>query len=230
MQLRSVKWQGSVRAMAALVLLATCGLGGVAAAPAPAKRDAAKPLPEKIVAAWQKAGAQVGWMRVDTFVRIRFRSEKEGVAGDLPAFRFSPSKAGVLARLPAPAAAFGLDLRGTDVTDAGLKELAGFKSLHALNLGGTDVTDAGLKELAGLQSLQTLSLGGTEVTDAGLKELAGLQSLQALSLLQTKVTDAGLKELAGVKSLQRLSLGGTKVTDAGEKELRKALPTCTVHR
>ncbi|HWY86883.1 MAG TPA: sister chromatid cohesion protein PDS5, partial [Gemmataceae bacterium] len=38
---------------------------------------------------------------------------------------------------------------------------------------GTHVRDAGLKALAGLKSLQTLNLEGTEVTDAGLKELAG---------------------------------------------------------
>ena len=45
------------------------------------------------------------------------------------------------------------------MTDAGLKELAGLKSLQMLNLDSTKVTDAGLKELAGLKSLQTLNLG-----------------------------------------------------------------------
>ena len=44
------------------------------------------------------------------------------------------------------------------MTDAGLKELAGLKSLQSLNLQHTKVTDAGLKELAGLKSLQTLDL------------------------------------------------------------------------
>ena len=34
----------------------------------------------------------------------------------------------------------------------------------------TRVTDAGVKELAGLKSLQTLDLRDTQVTDAGLKE------------------------------------------------------------
>ena len=33
------------------------------------------------------------------------------------------------------------------------------------------MTDAGLKELAGLKSLQSLNLHSTKVTDAGLKEL-----------------------------------------------------------
>jgi hypothetical protein len=45
------------------------------------------------------------------------------------------------------------------------------KSLQFLNLQSTQVTDAGLKELAGLKSLQLLKLSGTQVTDAGLQEL-----------------------------------------------------------
>ena len=39
------------------------------------------------------------------------------------------------------------------------------------------MTDAGLKELAGLKSLQTLNLNDTQVTDAGLKELGRAQEL-----------------------------------------------------
>jgi hypothetical protein len=40
-----------------------------------------------------------------------------------------------------------------------------------LHLGSTQITDAGLKELAGLKSLHSLELFNTPVTDAGLKEL-----------------------------------------------------------
>jgi hypothetical protein len=50
-------------------------------------------------------------------------------------------------KLPDPGTPFGLDLSGTRVTDAGLKELAGLKGLQTLHLGGTRVTDAGLREL-----------------------------------------------------------------------------------
>ncbi len=69
------------------------------------------------------------------------------------------------------------------------------------------MTDAGLKELAGLKSLQTLDLRNTQVTDAGLKELAGLKSLQKLDLDSTQVTDAGLKDAGGRSACsQALSL------------------------
>ena len=73
------------------------------------------------------------------------------------------------------------------VTDAGLKELAGLKNLTRLVLVRAMVTDAGMKELAALKNLTDLSLGGTKVTDAGLKELAKLKSLAKLDLttLQT---------------------------------------------
>jgi internalin A len=43
--------------------------------------------------------------------------------------------------------------------------------LQSLNLCSTQVTDAGLKELAGLKSLRTLKLDIGNVTDAGLREL-----------------------------------------------------------
>ena len=110
-----------------------------------AKGDAAlpKPLPENIVTAWKAAGAKVGWMRVDpTWVAV-FVQEQEGKPGYLPAFSFSgvqaatpdghvffkyPLKDGQLAKLPAPATAFGLGLHFTQMTDAGLKELAELKN------------------------------------------------------------------------------------------------------
>ena len=73
--------------------------------------------------------------------------------------------------------------------------MAGLNSLQSLDLSGTGVTDAGLRQLAGLNSLQSLYLGSTQVTDAGLKDLVGLRSLRSLSLGNTKVTDAGVAEL-----------------------------------
>src|SRR5262245_20562132 len=75
------------------------------------------------------------------------------------------------------------------------------KAVLVVNLIGTKVADAGLKELRELKSLQTLNLHGTNVTDAGLRELKGLKSLQSLNLSYTNVTDGGLKELKELKTL-----------------------------
>src|ERR1700693_1879482 len=71
-----------------------------------------------------------------------------------------------------------VDLNGTKITDAGLKQLKELKELRELNLADTKITDAGLKELKDLKSLRTLCLWDTQVTDAGLKELKDLKSLQ----------------------------------------------------
>ena len=236
--------------LAVLAVLASCGLDVFAGADAD-KKEAPKPLPREIVKAWRGIGANVGWMKMD----LGDNGPEFQVEGEIRAmtvFQFTEWKEGVLAKMPDPGAPFGLCLNLTKVTDAGLKELAGLKSLQALYLAGTPVTDAGLKEVAGLKSLQTLDVRWTKVTDAGLKELAGLKSLQRLYLNHCKVTDAGLKELtslkslqilnisasdvtdaglkevAGLKSLQSLIMWGTKATPAGVAELRKELPKCNV--
>lgn len=197
----------------AITLLWLCAAATCAQGPA------AKELDAKVVAAWKKAGAQAGWygQGADGFWQFT-QAQQKGPAA-LPGFRWGRFQPGVIDNLPAPATPFALVLETSGVTDAGLKELAGFQNLQTLNLNLTKVTDAGLADLAGLKNLQNLDLGITKVTDAGLKELAGLDSLQNLDLGYTKVTDAGLKELAGLKSLQYLRLDGTKVTDAGLKEL-----------
>ncbi len=199
----------------------------------PAKTDAPKPLPDDIVRAWKEAGAEVGWLRVHPAgfpAFVEFVHEQAGKPGDLPAFGLAHWPEGRLAKLPAPASAFGLDLRSPQVADAELKELVGLKSLQTLSLGYTLVTDAGLKELAGLKNLQTLYFYNTGWRDTELKELVGVKSLQTLYLYETTVTDAGLKELAGLKSLQTLGLTSSQVTDAWVPELAglKSLQTLSL--
>ena len=112
-----------------------------------------------------------------------------------------------------------VSLWSRQVTDTGLKELAGLKQLRDLDIGETKVSDLGLKELAGLLQLRTLKLNATKVTDVGLNELTGLMNLYKLRLDKTHVTDTGLKELASLKNLRDLNLSDTRVTGTGFKEL-----------
>ena len=107
-------------------------------------------LPEDVVSAWMKAGAQVGWLGHETFGHLMFHDGTDGKAGEVPAFQFPAWKAGVIGTLPVPQHSFGLSLIHTDMADAGLQELAGLKSLQSLNVAFTKVTDAGMKDLAGL--------------------------------------------------------------------------------
>src|SRR4051794_31131219 len=65
----------------------------------------------------------------------------------------------------------------TQVTDAGIKEIANIKGLSSLRLDSTQVTDTGLKEIAKHKKLTSLNLTGTKVTDVGLTDLANLRQL-----------------------------------------------------
>lgn len=121
-----------------------------------------------------------------------------------------------------------LDLRGTDVTGAGLKELAPFKNLSKLRLPYR-VTDAGLKELAPFTNLTTLNLSDTNVTDAGLKELAPLKNLADLNLSATQVKGTDLGVLAPLKNLITLDLNDTKITDEGLKTIAPLTSLTTLY-
>lgn len=203
------------------------------------KGDTPDPLPPRIVQTWRDAGANVGWMDMNLHGHMsRHTFQAEGKRGKqtpddywwdrttgMQVFQFPVWEEGALAKLPDPGVPFGVCLNLTNITDAGLKELAGFKSLQALYLAGAGpgkesrITDVGLKELNGLKGLRILDLRGTRVTDAGLTELANLKNLQDLYLTDCQVTDAGLAKLAGLRSLEVLHLGRTKVSGNGLKEL-----------
>lgn len=122
-----------------------------------------------------------------------------------------------------------LYLPGPKIKDEDLKLVAQLKDLQVLKLdAASNITDAGLKELASLKNLQDLGLGSTKVTDAGLKELAGFKELQKLNLNFTKVTDAGVKNLASFKKLDTLGLSFTEVTPQAIKTLQESLPKCKI--
>ncbi len=180
-----------------------------------------QPLAPDVAQAWGKAGAQVGWYGEFPGGSMVFEPGWLKLKDPIPAFKFQFWKwqPGTLTNLPDPGRPFTLHFTKSGLTNAGLKELAGLKSLHTLDLGSNPVTDAGLKELVALKNLRGLVVASPLVTDAGMKEVGRLESLELLSVPHTKVTDAGLKELTGLKSLKTLYLTYTTITDAGLKEL-----------
>jgi hypothetical protein len=105
-------------------------------------------------------------------------------------------------------------------------------SLRSLDLGWTEVSPAGLKELAGMKDLRTLNLCAClGVSDGALKKLNGMTSLEWLDITaDSSVTDAGISELAGLKNLQTLRLGWTKATDRGIADFQRKLPKCKVEQ
>ena len=115
-------------------------------------------------------------------------------------------------------------------TDADLVFLAALPRLRTLGLKFCQVTDAGLKALAGHQHLEWLDLAGcSRITDASFKEIASLKQLKKLNLAGCKgVTAKRLKDLAVLKQLESVDFRGTQVTSADAEELRQALPKCKI--
>src|SRR5262245_8479987 len=69
------------------------------------------PLPDDVVRAWQEAGATPGWTYVLDDNRVVFTKERPAAPGHLPAFQLASVPTRPLARLPRPAAPFGLVLQ-----------------------------------------------------------------------------------------------------------------------
>jgi len=121
-----------------------------------------------------------------------------------------------------------LSIWGTSITDSGLEYIQGLTQLESLVIRETAITDAGLRCLAGLKHLKTLDLTKTKITGPGLRHLEGLEDLKLLYLGQTKITDAGLQYVTGFRQLKELYLNDTHVTEEGVKKLQYALPECRV--
>ena len=121
-------------------------------------------------------------------------------------------------------------LRGRDLNDEGLANVAALKRVVVLNLRDTQITSAGLVHLKGLTQLRRLHLERTKVDDKGIENLIGLDKLEYLNLYATKITDKSLDGLAGLKNLRQLYLWQTDVTDDGVAKLKKALPELKIVR
>jgi hypothetical protein len=117
-----------------------------------------------------------------------------------------------------------LDLRLTNITDAGVANIRSLKNLQTLNLFRTQLTDDGLARLKNLKQLQTLLIGGTKVTDSGMVYVTRFKELKKLSLFQTQVSDEAIPELKRLRKLETLLISGSKITNAGAAELQLALP------
>jgi Leucine-rich repeat (LRR) protein len=119
-----------------------------------------------------------------------------------------------------------IDLRNTQVSDAGLPDLLPLPYLAELSLPHTPVTDAGMAVLALLPRLERLVLSNNRISDAGIAQFRGMTSLRVLSIYDTQLTDAGVAHIATLVNLEDLSLSSTAVTDAGLKHL---LPLAQLH-
>lgn len=108
-----------------------------------------------------------------------------------------------------------LDLSGSsELTDEGLRHLAGLPHLKRLDLSRTAVTDRGLAVLRELPALESISLSMTHVTDGGTAVLADCHRLRRVDCAWTRTGDGVIRALAGKPDVSQLRTGNG-VTDEG---------------
>lgn len=233
-----------------LAFVAVCAAAGRCdAAPVP-RTVPPKPLPAEVVAAWKKAGAEVGWMSPGG---TGFRAGETGQPGEIPAFRFPNWAAhhggfggkGQFGRggfveavpplelpvdLPAPEQSFGLHHSGCRLPDHWVKELVRFNRLYALTLGGSDyfggggvttVTDTDLVHIGQLSELRVLRIGRVEISDTGFRHLTRLAHLRVLDVPDARLSEDGLDVLGNFRELEELNVSNSRVNEAVAGQLAK---------
>lgn len=98
-----------------------------------------------------------------------------------------------------------LQLRGTKITNAGLRHLRPLRKLKKLYLAGA-VSDQALEELAFLTELRHLALPSGVGGDAALENFSRLEHLQELFLSRAKIPGGCLSNLKDMRELSYLGL------------------------
>lgn len=107
-----------------------------------------------------------------------------------------------------------------DITDVGIRALAGIRQLEGLFVDRTRLTDDGLKMFAGHENLSMLGLHSTEVTAAGLPALATLPRLRHLDVSGTDITGDELCQLRTCSRLESFHVDPNQLTASLASELR----------
>ena len=121
-----------------------------------------------------------------------------------------------------------LNLAGTQISPAGLEQLAACSQIVGLNLElCSRITDASVVHLQSLKQLKVLILTGTAVTDLGLRSLVPMSSVVALDLeVCDGVSDAACETLGKLLQLRALVVKKTgfetgMITNAGLEHLQQ---------
>ena len=128
-----------------------------------------------------------------------------------------------LKELPNPGRIDSLGVADMPIKDEDARAIAGMRRLRLLNLRGTQITAVGLRELAGLE-LEQIDLGNCPIEDDAISELAGIESLQRIVLSDCQgLTENCIDALLRMKNLTSIQIDNCKIGD--EQILRlKALP------
>jgi hypothetical protein len=123
----------------------------------------------------------------------------------------------------------GINLYGTNVTDADMEFLAACPRLEVIDLSDTNIGDHGLAQLAKLPHLRTLRISSRRVSDAGCRSIARIATLEELHLASSNIrTAAGINELSKLRKLKLLDVS-VSVPNSALDDLRRRLPECKVN-
>jgi len=110
-----------------------------------------------------------------------------------------------------------------ELTDEGLRHIAGFTQLEELDLSSTKIGRAGLVHLRPLAKLKRLKMDYANVDDAALKELIHFKLIEELDVRPRHesgpITDTGVRHLRELPNLRYLHLSGADLTKAGIEAL-----------
>jgi serine/threonine protein kinase len=96
------------------------------------------------------------------------------------------------------------------VTDAAVNYLVTLPLVN-LSLHGTQLKNAGMKNVCRIVTLRSLDVCDTDINDDGCTDLANLSRLRTLRLHKTLVTGQTLSEIAKLKNLENLDAGYCEV-------------------
>jgi hypothetical protein len=107
--------------------------------------------------------------------------------------------------------------------------LSNSQTLRGVNLRDSDLTDAGLRALP-LERIRQLNIAGTRITVDGLRELRRLPPIAMIVLDGLQVTDESVAILEQSPNPYRLWLYGPDATDDTVRTLKTALGTGGKHK
>ncbi len=155
---------------------------------------------------------------VDQFAAVSSPTPEQLIA----AFKAKPSYevtdvdlAKVASMVPENAEITELDLKGAQITSAGLAQLAALPGLRSVNLTGCGLIGAEWTGISSAVQLEQLNLESAAITDESLAAVAPLVSLKSLNISRTRVTDAGFSHLTRLSKLEAISCGDLVISGAG---------------
>lgn len=98
----------------------------------------------------------------------------------------------------------------SEVTNDDLSLIRRLKQIRHLNLRGTSISDEGLRHLTNLVSLETLKLGETAITGTGFEYLSGLTRLRNLTAIHLTLTNETFSNLPAFPALVSLTVSFNK--------------------